>query len=337
MPRQQKMSKEEIREKKKLAASRRLEEIKKDPIRYAELKEKERLKYLRKKRLRQVVPVSEMNHRQRDLARQRSRQSSYRYNIKRKLKRLCENKEEVVIFEVQSPTSSNHSLSESFQNQENTDFDPLTPSSSNLILSKAREFAGELGLTTFRASNGWLYNFKKRQGFPSRRSKPMIDSPKTDSTKAKHSEERDTEDNEQAKPTSESHQEEYNPINDEDLIAVDVTSHERDALKLEALDTDDDQQDNNDIAIDFVNAKDFDDAVDFNDSTEQNDTRVSTTEAGKAGGCPRGIEDEFSCFGRYIAQALRAMPPRMSVLARSELQAALARVQMKCFDMKTDR
>ncbi|XP_041982103.1 major centromere autoantigen B-like isoform X3 [Aricia agestis] len=207
----------------------------------------------------------------------------------------------------------------------------------NLILSKAREFAGELGLTTFRASNGWLYNFKKRQGFPSRRSKPMIDSPKTDSTKAKHSEERDTEDNEQAKPTSESHQEEYNPINDEDLIAVDVTSHERDALKLEALDTDDDQQDNNDIAIDFVNAKDFDDAVDFNDSTEQNDTRVSTTEAGKAGGCPRGIEDEFSCFGRYIAQALRAMPPRMSVLARSELQAALARVQMKCFDMKTDR
>ncbi|CAG4935725.1 unnamed protein product [Parnassius apollo] len=86
-------SKQERLEKKRLAERRRLQKIKNDPELKAQLQEKERQKYLKKKIWEDYT--SRCSPQQQKLARKKSRESSNRYNQKKKLRKI-QDLEEIV-------------------------------------------------------------------------------------------------------------------------------------------------------------------------------------------------------------------------------------------------
>ncbi|CAG5001260.1 unnamed protein product [Parnassius apollo] len=90
-----KQSRQERLEKKLLAERRRLQKIKNDPELKAQLQEKERQKYFKKKKSGKIIPVGEMSPQQQKFARKKSMESSNRYNKRKKLRKI-QDLEEIV-------------------------------------------------------------------------------------------------------------------------------------------------------------------------------------------------------------------------------------------------
>lgn len=86
-----KLSKEEIAIKKSAAAKERLEKIKSDPVLLAEYKEKERLKYLKKKEKGQRKCVKDMTPREQRKIRKKWKKYSSDYRKNQKIRKDCNN------------------------------------------------------------------------------------------------------------------------------------------------------------------------------------------------------------------------------------------------------
>ncbi|CAH1974183.1 unnamed protein product [Acanthoscelides obtectus] len=86
-----KLSKEEIASKKSAAAKARLEKIKSDPVLLAEYKEKERVKYLRKKGKGQRKSIQDMTPREQRKIRKQWKKYSTDYRKKKTITKDCEN------------------------------------------------------------------------------------------------------------------------------------------------------------------------------------------------------------------------------------------------------
>lgn len=83
-----KKSKEDILEYQKLAQRRRRAKIKQDPARYAEIKEKDRMKYYRLKAENKIVPINDLSPACRDLLRKRNRDNFKAYYVRHKEKKV---------------------------------------------------------------------------------------------------------------------------------------------------------------------------------------------------------------------------------------------------------
>lgn len=98
-----KFSKEEIASKKSAAAKVRLEKIKNDPILLAEYKEKEKLKYLKKKEKGQRKSIQDMTPREQRKIRKQWKKYSTDYRKKKTIKQDCE----IYVTQNTPPTSEN--------------------------------------------------------------------------------------------------------------------------------------------------------------------------------------------------------------------------------------
>lgn len=88
----EKLSKEEILEKKRVAERLRYERIKRDPVRFAAQREKERQKYLKQKEKGQRKLVSQMSPREKREARKKWKCYSSTYYFKKSSKKNVEGK-----------------------------------------------------------------------------------------------------------------------------------------------------------------------------------------------------------------------------------------------------
>lgn len=98
-----KLSKEEIASKKTAPAKARLEKIKSDPVLLAEYKEKERLKYLKKKEKGQSKSIQDMTPREQRKIRKKWKKYSTDYRKKKIIRKDCEN----YVAQNTPPTSEN--------------------------------------------------------------------------------------------------------------------------------------------------------------------------------------------------------------------------------------
>ncbi|CAH1998001.1 unnamed protein product [Acanthoscelides obtectus] len=116
-----KLSKEEIASKKSAAAKARLEKIKSDPVLLAEYKEKERVKYLRKKEKGQRKSIQDMTPREQRNIRKQWKKYSTNYRKKKTIRKDCEN----YVVQNTPPTSENES------SEENVDPEPQINNNNN--------------------------------------------------------------------------------------------------------------------------------------------------------------------------------------------------------------
>lgn len=95
-----KNTKEEVKEKRRLAARQRRERIKNDPVLYQQSKEKEKERYNKRKRDKKIVPICEMSPKNRKKTQKRNRENFRAYYKRQKEKGKLETIEEEVIVDI---------------------------------------------------------------------------------------------------------------------------------------------------------------------------------------------------------------------------------------------
>lgn len=102
------LSKEEKLKRRREAARRRMEKIKNDPDLYAQWQLKQHEKYEKKKERGKILPISQLPSKLQKIKRKKSRESSNRYNRKKKLQAMTMLNSERQINFVISPNSNNN-------------------------------------------------------------------------------------------------------------------------------------------------------------------------------------------------------------------------------------